>query len=229
MAELLCSQHKDRPRLWGHELAWWGICERSHIRTAARPPAQSKTESFPCKCTVWHPQLDPFEENDRRFEGRQFPLLVHLTKPEKLPGLPPPFAALPFPCAWPLKAEREGSIDQGDRWAARPASCLLPRIVFISSLNPVAMALKMALQPLCLMISWMIAYLSGIHALFCWNARRRGMSCCCLKRGGALIWPFYSELNWWWTWRLWGYLPDETLSFLVPGPAEIHRSHFMFI
>lgn len=60
------------------------ICERSHIHTAARPPAQSKTQSFPCKCTVWHPQLDPFEGNDRRFEGRRFPLSVHLTQPEKL-------------------------------------------------------------------------------------------------------------------------------------------------
>lgn len=84
-------------------------------------------------------------------------------------------------CFWPLKGEREREreIHRSMAIAERPPRPLppaLPCIVSMSSRNPVAMALKMALQPLCLMISWMIAYLSEIHALFCWNARQRGTS-----------------------------------------------------
>lgn len=175
--------------------------------------------------------IRPLWRNDRRFEERQFPLLVHLWSPKAAcPFFPPPLSltvlTVPTSPSWLASkgGKREREAEREIHRSVAIVERLLPRIVFISSLNPVAMALKMALQPLCLMISWMIAYLSGIHALFCWNARQRGMSCCCFQKGGPVILTFYLSLtgseN-----GVMGYFPNlqSWKAVLFPLPGQMNR------
>lgn len=103
--------------------------------------------------------IQPSEENNVKtdtyctHETLEPPGLLHYSLPFLLPGL--------------QREREERAIDQGDRCASAPPPASCHALFFISSLNPVAMVLKMAIQPLCLMIFWMIAFLSGIHAPFC--------------------------------------------------------------
>lgn len=189
---------------------YWAATFSTDVRLLAQHDNKEK-QSFPCKCTVWHVQLGPWVGNNQSFKEILLLLLVQPTKPltawpfSSNLSLSLALSFSPSPVmvfhsrSGPLRGERE--IHSSVAIVQRQP-CLLPCIVSISSRNPVAMALKMALQPLCLMISWMIAHLSDIHALFCWNTRHRGMSCSLQKKkkSSVVMWTFLSKHNWWWSW-----------------------------